>query len=369
MKIAQLTECLTDNGVSTVVRNLTAGFREAGHQVDIITWRESSFNDPALRRVALPGLSDDRLSIVQRLLLRFSGERLWLYLQSPRIVRELLAQVDLEEYDAVLVHGLACIPLWRLPQRCFIVAHSTKSKMLLRSRQLLLRPLLRRLYGRIYRNHPVVCVSQGARQDLIDSFGVDPQRVTAIYNPFPIGEIRRKAQESIDDVPAEYLLAVGRPVKSKRFDRLMRVYKMSGIDAPLVVLVGSGKAAKVKKLAERYGVAGRVITIGYRQNPYPYMARAKLLVLTSDYEGLPTVLIESLICGTPVVSTDCPSGPREILKSSFRAGLVETANEQEFGTRLRQVFRSPYFVAKDGLVEFSIDRTVALYLEFICRQG
>lgn len=369
MKIAQITECLTDNGVSTVIRNLTSGFREAGHQVDIITWRDSKDTDPGLRKIKVRGLGDDRVSLLDRILRRLLGQRLWCYFRSARFCRQLLEQIDLDKYDAALIHGLACIPLWQLPNRLIIVAHSTKSKMLLRPRQLFFRPLLRKLYSKMYQAHPVVCVSKGAREDMIATFGVEPDNVIAIYNPVPIEEIRRKSLDPIDDVPEEYLLAVGRPVKSKRFDRLMQVYKMSGIQAPLVVMVGTGKKEKVEKLARRYGLSGRVYTIGYRENPYPYMASAKLLAMTSDYEGFGLVLVESLACGTPVISTDCPSGPAEILTGSLREGLVSLGDDEIYSVRLRELFRQPSAIVPQMIQKFDHQESVAKYLKLFKECG
>ncbi|WP_020675696.1 glycosyltransferase [Geopsychrobacter electrodiphilus] len=365
MKIAHLTECLTDNGVTTVIRNLTAGFREAGHQVDIITWRPSAIHDPGLLQIRLQGLGNTSSSFTSRLVKGLIGSRLWQYSRAKLFCSEFLAQVDFDTYDAVLIHGLACIPLWRLPASAIIVAHSTKSRMLLRSRQFVLKPILRFLYSRMYRSHPVICVSQGSRDDMLVNFGVDPQQVTAIYNPFPVEEIRRKSREPISDVPDVFVLAVGRPVKSKRFDRLMRVYKLSGIDAPLVVLVGSGKASKVDKLARRYGISEKVKVIGHRENPYPYMARARALILTSDYEGLPTVLIESLICGTAVVSSDCPSGPSEILVGNLARCLVPPTDEWRMAKVLKSVFDDEQSVCSLSFDEFSQKTAVLKYCELL----
>ncbi len=75
-------------------------------------------------------------------------------------------------------------------------------------------------------------------------------------------------------------------------------------------------------MISRRGLSDRVSVAGFQANPYPWIRGADLLILCSDHEGLPNVLVESLICGTPVVSTDCPSGPREILASDFPESLV-----------------------------------------------
>ncbi len=369
MRIAQITDQITDNGVSMVIQNLAEGFRQAGHETHTFTWKESKSKDDQSTRVFIRGLSDKKVSFISRFFRALVGERLWFFFNSKQFSQEFTNQVDLEGYDAVLIHGLACIPLWRLSRKFFIVAHSTKSRMLLRRRQFLFLPMLKKFYSRIYQSHPVICVSEGVREDLITVFKAPPEQLYTIYNPFPVDRIREKSREPIEDVPDDYVLAVGRPVKSKRFDRLMRVYKSSGISVPLVVIVGSGKVKKVKKLASRYQIQDQVQIIGYRENPYSYMAQARLLILTSDYEGLPTVLIESLICGTPVVSTDCPSGPNEILTGELSRCLAPVDDEEKLARLIAEVYAKPITIDPLMLEKFSLHSCVIKYERVLSGHG
>jgi glycosyltransferase involved in cell wall biosynthesis len=90
----------------------------------------------------------------------------------------------------------------------------------------------------------------------------------------------------------------------------------------------------VLRLARKAGVASRVRPVAFRQNPYPWMARAELVVLSSDYEGFPLVLIEALAVGTAVVSTDCPHGPAEILTGPLSRWLVPVGDAAALGKKI-----------------------------------
>ena len=103
-------------------------------------------------------------------------------------------------------------------------------------------------------------------------------------------------------------------------------YKVSGCTYPLVLLGERGEKEKIQKLAAEEGVADRVLFLGWKSNPYPYIKQAKLLLLTSDEEGMPRAVVEALILHTPVVSTDCPSGPNEVLTGELSSYLVPTGD-------------------------------------------
>lgn len=181
--------------------------------------------------------------------------------------------------------------------------------------------------GLIKRFYPwangIVVVSNGVREDMAQLTNIPHQRITVIYNPSVVGvEVLEKAQAPLDhpwfksDQPP-VLIAVGRLQIQKDYPTLIRAFaevrkkRMSR----LMILGEGAERPSLEALIEKLGVGQDVSLPGFVKNPYAYMARASLFILSSRWEGLPTVLIEALCCGTPVVSTDCPSGPREILKN------------------------------------------------------
>jgi len=119
-------------------------------------------------------------------------------------------------------------------------------------------------------------------------------------------------------------VAVGRLQMQKDYPTLLHAFAQVRKNRPVRLLIlGEGKdRLALEELIKELGLEQDVSLPGFVMNPYAYMARASLFVLSSRWEGLPTVLIEALCCGTPVVSTDCPSGPREILRDGQYGQLV-----------------------------------------------
>lgn len=166
-------------------------------------------------------------------------------------------------------------------------------------------------YRRLYGNRPLIAVSEGVATDLRQSLNI-ASRVEVIPNPFDFEAMRRAAAEPATGLPDHpYVLHVGRFAAQKRHDLLLDAWARVAGKHQLVLLTET--SAKLHAMIAARGLQARVRIAGFQRNPYPWIAGAGLLVLCSDHEGLPNVLIEALACGTPVVSTDCPSGPREIL--------------------------------------------------------
>ncbi|WP_162500842.1 glycosyltransferase [Modicisalibacter coralii] len=196
----------------------------------------------------------------------------------------------------------------------------------------------RRDLVRLYHRRRVIAISRG----LLDSLrraGVEPAETRVIHNGIDIETIRARMREAVDY--RDYLVFVGRLVrKSKRYDRLLRAYRASGVTQRLL-MIGDGDTTDVRREIEALGLEERVVLLGQLDNPYPYMHHARLLVLSSDYEGFGRVIAEALACDTPVVSTDCPSGPREILTGGLARGLVPMHDEAALARAIGELVADP----------------------------
>ncbi|MFD1598148.1 glycosyltransferase [Halobellus rarus] len=167
----------------------------------------------------------------------------------------------------------------------------------------------------------VVGVSQGVLDSMVERMALDPAEMSVLHNPVDIGAIREQAaspvdHEWIEDDDLDVVVFVGRHEEQKDLETWLRAFAEVHESNPNTrgVLAGTGsQRERLLNLAETLGIGDVVSFPGYVENPYRYMYRASVFMLSSRFEGLPTVLIEALACGTQIVATDCPSGPREIL--------------------------------------------------------
>jgi glycosyltransferase involved in cell wall biosynthesis len=132
----------------------------------------------------------------------------------------------------------------------------------------------------------------------------------------------------------------------------------------LVILGRGNKKKELKSLAERYGVRDEVRFPGFVDNPYKYMKHADVFALSSKREGLPTVLIEAMACGTPVVSTDCPSGPAEILEHGKWGHLVPVGEPDKLCVAIDNTLDDPTN-GKPRSVDFRLENAVESYLKVL----
>ncbi len=227
----------------------------------------------------------------------------------------------------------------------------------------------------------VVAVSKGVAESVRQSLGVDAERLRTIYSPIPADSIRRLAQEEVThpwftDGAPPVVLSVGREAPQKDHPTLVEAFGLARreVDARLVILgkLSAPYRAKLKSLARGHGVEEDLGFADFDENPYRYMRRAALLALTSRWEGLPTVILEALACGTPVVSTDAPYGPREILGGWGDLAPVGDAPAlaRALVTTLRGERPPPQALrarAADFSIEKAADAYVALFEELVRR--
>lgn len=201
-------------------------------------------------------------------------------------------------------------------------------------------PLKRPLPALVRRNYPradaVVAVSQDLAADLLATCGLPRELVRVVYNPVVSPSLLADAALRPDhpwfDGPGPVVLGVGRLVEQKDFDTLLNAFAACGRpDARLIVLGEGPDRAQLEATVARLGLVDRVALPGHVSKPAAYLGHADLFCLSSIYEGFPTVLIEALACGCPVVSTDCPTGPREILDGGAFGELVPLRDAAALG--------------------------------------
>ena len=223
-------------------------------------------------------------------------------------------------------------------------------------------------YRRLYDGQLVTTVSDGVKEDL-EKLGIHPAKAVTIYNPFDFDEMRRAAKADTPDLPREpYVLHVGRFAKQKRHDILLKAFAASGIPHRLIILTRDVDVEGVSALVRAQGLESRVTVSGFRENLFPWYANAAALILSSDFEGMPNVMVEALGVGTPVVSTDCPSGPREVLTGPLQRFLAPCGDAQALGARLREAVETPPRIDDAVVAPFGYERSLDMF-ESLAKAG
>jgi glycosyltransferase involved in cell wall biosynthesis len=217
----------------------------------------------------------------------------------------------------------------------------------------------------------IIAVSQGVAEDLARISGIDLENIRVIYNPVVTPNLFEKAQEPIAHpwfVPGEppVLLGVGRLVVQKDFPTLIRAFALVRQCCPVrLMILGEGeKRPHLEALVQELGLENEVSLPGFAQNPYSYMARSAVFVLSSAWEGLPTVLIEAMATGTSVVATNCPSGPAEILQGGCYGKLVPVGDVAALAEAILATLSQPTNseLLRQRSRAFSVDQVVDQYL-------
>lgn len=194
----------------------------------------------------------------------------------------------------------------------------------------------------------VVAVSAGVADDLARTIGLPRSSIDVVYNPVVTDELIVRGAAPLDHPwfvrgAPPVVLGVGRLTAQKDFDVLLHAFARVRQARPVrLMILGEGELRpRLEALARELGVQADVALPGFQENPFTYMRRAGLFVLSSRFEGLPNALIQAMACGTPVVSTDCPSGPAEILEHGKWGRLVPVGNIEALADAMLQTLDAP----------------------------
>lgn len=234
-------------------------------------------------------------------------------------------------------------------------------------------PLIKKFYPYADR---IVAVSQGVADDLIQNFHINPNKIRVIYNPIVNADLILKAQEDIqhswfENNDAPIILGVGRLTKQKDFPTLIRAFSLilQQIPAKLIILGEGEDRGRLEYLIKELKLENDVSLLGFVENPYAYMQRSDVFVLSSRWEGFGNVLVEAMACGCPVVSTNCPSGPAEILGNGEYGILVPVGDVEKMAKSIIKILTNKELreelsnKALKRAKEFHVEKAVEKYLQ------
>ena len=334
-KISIFLTDLGGGGAERVMLNLANGFIARGFEVDLLLVNsEGPYLSKLHRDIKLIGFKASKLSS--------SVPELISYLRQtqPDILMTALEDTNLA---AIFAHLLACVPT-----RMVVTVHNNLTQESKR-----LKSLKRKLVPKLIRwTYPfadlVVAVSHGVAEDLT-RLGIHPDKVRVVYNPIitpDFDEMTRAYPEHpwFSDPDYPVVLGVGRLEPQKDFETLIRAYSLVRQQRParLMILGQGSQHQRLLAFCKERNLSETDVTFpGFVENPLAYMAHASVCVLSSAWEGFGNVLVESMGAGTPVVSTDCPSGPAEILENGKYGRLVPVGAWKEMSSAILDTLNEP----------------------------
>lgn len=359
-RLAIFIPSLYGGGVERVLVNLTRGFVAQGLKVDLVLVKaEGPYLSLVPPEVRVVDLGARRLLLSMPALVR--------YLKESKPTTLLSAMEDTN------IWALWSRKLAGVSTRVVVSVHNTLSQESKNSTQLKRRiaPYLARWF------YPwadsTVTVSQGAAEDLV-RLGLSKQDIKVVYNPVVTPELFEKAAEPLEHPWFEagsppVILAVGRLEKQKDFPTLIRAFALVQQQRPArLMILGEGKERPyLEALVQELDLGENVALPGFVENPYAYMSRAAVFVLSSLYEGLPTVLIEAMAVGAKIVSTNCESGPEEILENGRYGKLVAVGDIKGMVEAIISTLDEPpnFEELRQKAAEFSLEKAITQYRQVL----
>jgi len=347
-----------NGGVERMIVNLCTGFAQRGYQVDLLLIKDKSDHLKYLP-------SDVR---VIRLGTKHAYSSLWKLVKYLRAEEPdaLLSAKERANRVALLARKLSGLKIPVGVRLGTTVSAALEGKSGLR-RFFWFWPM-----KLTYKHADVVIpVSQGVADDVINITGIDASKVKVIRNPVISPRLFKLSQQPLEypdwfDDSLPTLVAAGRFTRQKDFITLIRALAFVNDELPCrLVILGDGKfREQYNQLASELKISHRLFMPGFAINPYPALLHADCFVLSSAWEGSPNVLTEALALGTPVVATDCPSGPIEILQKGRYGPLVTIGDVQGMAKAIIEVLKQPHprEFLQQASEEYTIERSVNGYL-------
>jgi len=396
LRIAFLLDSLSGGGAEKVMLTLAEGFANRGYIVDLLVCKMKGAlleiipsNVTVIPLAPSPALSSNIYALCVGKTSLSDMASLWCrirkvpftfrYLRAiSRYIIEnrpaaLLAALPKSSVNAVLAKHISGVST-----RILVGVHSNHTFLLRDGGEAHMQGLVKSIYPRA---DVLVAVSHGVASDIASIINVDREKVTTIYNPIPGLEISKRSIEPaghpwFDSGTIPVILGIGRFSAEKNFPLLLKAFAMVRRKRPvrLVLLGGDDTSQDQRRLkmdlmaqAEQLDVSDAVDMPGFTSNPFAYLSKASVFVLSSRYEGFGNVLVEAMLCGCPVVSTDCPSGPAEILDNGKYGELVPVDDDRALADAIFRTLDNPpdgdYLRSRGN--SFSVENAVDQYQKLL----
>lgn len=326
--IAIVIKCLLGNGAEKVVQNQSALFLKYGHDVHIFCFTDTQ-EIPINEKIPIHIFPVNGLKWLPRTFRKkFLTTKLDHFIEKKMGTPDLVLS-HLNVADRVLSqsrHNVAMLIHMHVSQFYLLgLSEHEKIAKIAKMRS-------------IYQHRKCIAVSKGVSEDFKELF--PSCDVHTIYNPLDSEYVKSQsnAAPSPLDPPAQYLVHVGSLTPVKRHDLLLQAYSLSEQALPLLIIGKGPLEDSIRAQIKELKLEDKVHLVGFTSNPYPYIKKSRGLILSSQSESLSTVILEAISLGTPVISTDCPCGPREMLPE---LNLVTPNEAIELAKKMNELVDSP----------------------------
>lgn len=361
-RIALFVPSLHGGGAERVMANLANGFVDRGYAVDLVLIKkEGPYLEQLSDNVRVVDLNVSRLRYCLPALMRYIKN------EKPDAMISSMGGPNLFSILAKKFTGSHFPLVVRVETTESLALHYSKRPS--RSRFIFI------LNHTLYKSaNCVVVVSKGARDDLINDYRLKTGKSTVIYNPIVNDTLFSLMNEKLNpallptDTAIPLVLAVGRLEEVKDYPTLIRAFKVlrEKANVRLLILGEGDERESLERLILELGLQDDVRLGGFVNNPFAYMKKASLFALSSVYEGFGNVLVEAMACGTPVVSTDCPSGPSEILENGKWGKLVPVGDPTALAKAMEESLNSPEKPdVRKRAMDFAVDKAVREHLKIL----
>ena len=360
-KITLFIPSLHGGGAEKVFVNLANGFIKKNKKVDLILAKQEG---PYLKDLS------EKVNIIN--------------LNKKRVLFTLLPLIQYlnREKPDILISALSHANIITLIANYFInnkikvivTEHnpiSIKNNQLFFLKKLLTKFFIKKLYKK---SNKVVAVSRGVANDLVKTLKISENNLHVIYNPiYTSGLVKKPSSEFfhkwLDNKKDIIIIAIGRLTKQKNFLLLIKSFEIivKKINVKLIILGEGEERQNLEKSIQNLNLQNSIDLPGFVDNPYSFLNKSNIFVLSSDFEGFGNVLVEAMACGTPVVSTNCPSGPSEILENGKYGKLVPVNNPNALAEAIIETLNNPIesSILQKRASFFSVEKSVNEYLKII----
>ena len=341
MKLFILIPSLEKGGIERSMSRLSRGLLDRGWDVSIISEKPSeesiSYFDERVKLLSLGSSFIDQnsniiFSIFKNILYYFKIRK-YIKKHSPDVLLAVknipvavILKISLKNKFKLIIREAVD------PKYSSITQRSLFSRLLINNIKSFLYP----------KSDNIIAISEGVKQSLIKNFKLDSSKIKTIYNPSADEKILSLAQEDIDsdllsDKPL--IISVGRLTKQKDHITLLKAFNKiyPKINCNLYIVGEGSERDNLEKFIRNNNIGDRVKLLGYQNNPWKFMSKSELFILPSIWEGFGNVIVESMLIGIPVISSDCPSGPREILNDGANGKLFKVGDYNHLAKTIEDI--------------------------------